>query len=123
MLGIFNGMIGQLVIRQPQEGLHFGLTVEKQSYIKKLREMGYKDPAKAGEILQDKTIDLSRDNLMRDQKKSRGVINIGKLAAKMKDTLGKGRLKDGKFTSAEFAVEMIEAAGEFTFQPNDKKSS
>jgi hypothetical protein len=27
------------------------------------------------------------------------------------------QLKDGKFTSAEFGVEMIEAAGEFTFRP------
>ncbi|MGE0683356.1 MAG: hypothetical protein AB7P69_20955 [Candidatus Binatia bacterium] len=34
MLGLFNGIIAQLVIRQPQEGLHFGLTKEGLSYTK-----------------------------------------------------------------------------------------
>ena len=126
MLGIFNGIIAQLVIRQPQEGLHFGLTKEGQSYTKKLRELGYKNPAKAGEIFNDKPIDLSSGNLMRD--KSRGVINIERLAAKMKEKLSNlGQLKPDKqkpnnFASAEFAVEMIEAAGEFTYLPTIKTS-
>jgi hypothetical protein len=120
MLGTFNGMIAQLVIRQPQEGLHFGLTPENGSYTKTLRELGYKDSATAGNILQGNAINLSQDCLMRDQK--RGVINIGALADKMKEQLsGLGQLKDGKFTSAEFAVEMIEAPGEFTFMPTPHK--
>ncbi len=127
MIGLFNGIIAQLVIRQPQEGLHFGLTPENQSYSKKLRELGYKNPAKAGETLQDKTIDLSSGNLMRDI--SRGVINVAKLAAEMKKELSNlGQLNRDKptpnnFTSAEFAVEMIEAAGEFTYLPTIKQSS
>ena len=119
MIGLFNGIIAQLVIRQPQEGLHFGLTRKNQSYSKTLRDLGYKTKAKAGENLQDKTIDLSRDNLMRDI--STGVINIAKLAAEMKKELSNLGLlnpdKPGNFTSAEFAVEMIEAAGEFTYLP------
>jgi hypothetical protein len=117
MLGIFNGMIARLVIRQPQEGLHFGLTVENQSYSKILRELGYKNPKSAGELMHDKKIVLSQGDLMRDQK-NRGVINLGTLAVRMKDELAASQeLKDGKFTSAEFAVEMIEAPGEFTFIP------
>jgi hypothetical protein len=192
MLGLFNGIIAQLVIRQPQEGLHFGLTkedpagelkkllklageprpeeflknfrslteLEKQKlkdklsaktkgllkeeqynklltglmkatpnavlYTKTLRELGYKNPAKAGEILQGKTIDLFGDDLMRDN--SKGVINIKKLADKMKQELSEiGQLKPDElklntFTSAEFAVEMIEAAGEFTYYPTIKTS-
>ena len=129
MLGIFNGIIAQLVIRQPQEGLHFGLSKPKeagQSYTKTLRELGYKNPDRAGEILQDKPIDLSSGNLMRD--KTRGVINIKELAAEMKKELsGSGQLKPdtqkpNNFTSAEFAVEMIEAAGEFTYLPTIKTS-
>lgn len=115
MLGLFNGLVEQLVIRQPQEGLHFGLTPENKSYTKTLRDL------KTGQILQGSTINLSQNNLMRDQK-NKGVINIAALAAEMKDLLANSdQLTDqdgvGKFTSAEFAVQMIEAPGEFTFQP------
>jgi hypothetical protein len=123
MLGIFNGIIAQLVVRQPQEGLHFGLTPENQSYTKTLRELGYKVPNKAGEVLPELTIHLAENKLLRDQEQ-KGVIKIADVAAAMKQLLAsKGELKDGKFTSAEFAVEMIEAAGEFTFQPNIKSST
>jgi hypothetical protein len=109
MLGIFNGLIGQLVIRQPQEGLHFGLTPENQTYTKTLRD------SETGRILQGKVIDLSQNNLMRDQE-NKGVINIAALAAKIKEGVS-DQLTKGKFTSAEFAVQMIEAPGEFTFLP------
>lgn len=121
MLGLFNGIIAQLVIRQPQEGLHFGLTRKQSAITKTLRELGYKNPARAGESLQDKTIDLSSGNLMRDIK--RRVINVKELAGRMKEELSKSgdlrpdNKKPNNFTSAEFAVEMIEAAGEFTYLP------
>ena len=115
MLGIFNGLIGQLVIRQPQEGLHFGLTVEGQSYTKKMRNL------KTGQIQQDNTLEISANNLMRDQE-YKGVIKIAALAAKIKKTVT-GQLTKGKFTSAEFGVEMIEAPGEFTFKPQYPKKS
>jgi hypothetical protein len=121
MLGIFNGIIAQLVIRQPQEGLHFGLTKEGQSYTKTLRELGYKNANRAGQLLAA-TIDLSRDKLMRDQEQQ-GVVKIAELANKMNTALSSvAQLKDGKFTSAEFGVEMIEAAGEFTFRPTIRTS-
>jgi hypothetical protein len=121
MLGIFNGVIAQLVIRQPQEGLHFGLTKDGQSYTKTLRELGYKNADRAGQLLAA-TIDLSRDKLMRDQEQQ-GVVKIAELANKMNTALSSvAQLKDGKFTSAEFAVEMIEAAGEFTFRPTIRTS-
>lgn len=127
MLGIFNGIIDQLIVRQPQEGLHFGLTLSGDpavassaaSYLKSLRELGYKDPQRAGELLPT-TIDLSREQLVREQPE-RGVIRIAALAARMKSGLSAAaELKDDRFTSAEFAVEMIEAAGEFTFRPTFK---
>ena len=112
MLGLFNGVFAQLVIRQPQEGLHFGLSPQNGSFTKTLRALGYKNPAGGGKILAE-TIDLSQSNLLRDQKQQ-GVIKIGALADAMAKQL-KNELSNGKFTSAEFAVEMIEAPGEFTF--------
>jgi hypothetical protein len=124
MLGLFNGIIAQLIIRQPQEGLHFGLTVDDVSsgtlkavsYSKTLRDLGNKADGNAGQVLSAK-IDLSADKLMREQEQ-KGVIKIAELAGRMKTALsGEGQLAQDKFTSAEFAVEMIEAAGEFTFHP------
>lgn len=117
MLGIFNGPVGQLVIRQPQEGLHFGLTPDpvSGSYTKRLRDMN------TGEILQDETrdetIDLSQNNLLREQE-NKGVIDVTALADQIKERLEThGQLRNNTFTSAEFAVQMIEAPGEFTFKP------
>jgi hypothetical protein len=113
MLGIFNGKIARVVIRQPQEGLHFGVTRQRGSFSKALRKMGYTNPTEAGEISQVNVI--SGANLMRAQAQS-GVIKVAEFAAQMKARLTNLReLKDEKFTSAEFAVQMIEAAGEFTF--------
>jgi hypothetical protein len=118
MLGIFNGTIAKLVIRQPQESLHFGLTRQGESFSKTLRALGHKHPGLGGRVLQDNSINLEQKKLIRDQAQ-KGVINIAVLASEMKTQLGgSGELKDGQFTSAEFAVEMIEAAGEFTFTPN-----
>jgi hypothetical protein len=116
MLGLFNGKIVQLVIRQPQEGLHFGVTPKGSSYTKTLREFGYTNKSAAGQTLGGAPIELSTDNLLRDQPQ-RGVIDIAALAARMKAELAqRGQLEHGKFTSAEFGVQMIEAAGEFTFE-------
>lgn len=117
MLGIFNGTLAQLVVRQPQESLHFGLTKEGKSYIKTLRSIGYKNASNAGEILQKSVVNLASQNLMRDPQQAPGVIRIAALAEEMRKQLAAlGELKQ-RFTSAEFAVEMIEAAGQFTFMP------
>ena len=116
MLGLFNGIIAHLVIRQPQEGLHFGLTPSGQSYDKTLRELGNKNPGTAGQLLTPLVIDLAKDKLLREQD-YKGVIKVTDLANKIQSLLSKaGQLENDKFTSAEFAVEMIEAAGEFTFR-------
>ena len=122
MLGVFNGAITQLVIRQPQEGLHFGFTPTEQSYTKTLRELGYKVPNRAGQVLPKLMIDLAEKKLLRDSM-HKGVIKIADTAAAMKQSLVENdQLEDNKFTSAEFAVEMIEAAGEFTYLPRIKTS-
>jgi hypothetical protein len=119
LLGLFNGMIAQLVVRQPQEGLHFGLARRGASCTKSLREMGYRNPERTGELLPGEPLDLTALGLMRE---AQGVIDVAALAARMQDTLARaGDLAQDpvkhafRFTSAEFAVQMIEAAGEFTF--------
>ena len=117
MLGIFNGRIAQLVVRQPQEGLHFGLTRKDNSFIKTLRKLGFHGSAGKGEVSETNVIDLTAKGLMR-KGSPQGVINVAGVAAQMKSQLS-NELLEGKFTSAEFAVEMIEAAGQFTFIPKE----
>lgn len=117
MLGLFNGAMEQLIVRQPQESLHLGLTRRNDSFSKDLRRLGFKDSTVAGQNFDGNTIDFAAKKLMRVQTQP-GVINVAALATEMKSQLGRvGELEGGKFTSAEFAVEMIEAAGEFTFTP------
>jgi hypothetical protein len=115
MLGIFNGLIAQLVARQPQEGLHFGLTREAGSLSKTMRKLGYKNAAEAGNISQQDVIDLAAKNLTRVQAQ-KGVIKVAALAAEIKSQLAAMDEFKDRFTSAEFAAEMIEAPGEFTFK-------
>lgn len=128
MLGLFNGVIERLVIRQPQEGLHFGLEVDGEGrYGKRLRDMGFIDPKRAGKPL-DPEIELALqgDGLMRSQSADgpAGVIEIAALAEAMKVQLeDRGQLRKGRFTSAEFAIEMLEAAGEFTYCVTGKDHS
>jgi hypothetical protein len=113
MLGLFNGKIDHVVVRQPQESLHFGVTRDGSTVTKKLRKLGFNDPAGAGSIYQQSVVDVAK--LVRAQGPP-GVINVAALAAEMESQLKPlGELKEGKFTSAEFAVEMIEAPGEFSF--------
>lgn len=114
MLGIFNGAIAQVVVRQPQEGLHFGLTRDVNSLTKSMRKFGHKDPAEAGQISQQNVVDLGAKNLIRAQTQ-KGVINVAALAAEIKSQLAAMDEFKDRFTSAEFAAEMIEAPGEFTF--------
>jgi hypothetical protein len=119
MLGLFNGAIDRLIVRQPQESLHFGLTRRNGSFSKDLKRLGFKDSTVAGQNFDGNTIDFAVKKLMRVQSQP-GVINVAALAAEMQSQLGRvGELEGGKFTSAEFAVEMIEAAGEFTFTPKN----
>ena len=81
--------------------------------------MGNVDPAKVGKPLDDCTFDLTEQGLLRN---NNNIIDIAALAKTMEKKLsGLGQLRDGRFTSAEFAVEMIEAAGEFNFIPQGKR--
>ena len=108
MLGLFNGRMAQLVIRQPQEGLHFGLTPKESAFTKTLR-----DPH-TGEELQGRQIDLSDGDLMRNA--DLRVVNMRALADRMSQGLADAvQPAPERFTSAEFAVQMIEAPGEFTY--------
>lgn len=117
LMVLFNGVIGTLTIRQPREGLHFGLTPDAQSghYVKSLRNTG------SGDLCQQDgnplTVQLAPDQLLRDQPE-KGVVRMAELAQRMQTELAAaGQLSDGHFGPGAFGLQLVEAAGEFNFSP------
>jgi len=116
MLCIFNGQVTSIEIAQPPEGMHFGAIPKKENaYQKTLRKLFPRD--QAGDQLNTPFLDVPMRN------DARRVINIKSLADSMKKRLNDLKAIDGTeqglFTSAEFAVQMIESPGKaiFTVKP------
>jgi len=110
MLCIFNGAVMRLTVKQPPEGLHFGLSPgDKGGYerisLRRVTADGGEPGAQIPRRPEDKPIDAPARGLTR-------VVQIAALAEKFRD-----RLSLTKFTSAEFAVQMVESAGLVEFKP------
>lgn len=100
---LFKGEINSIKVHQKPEALHFGLDVTDSpnpEFYKKLRT----DREKPED---GKTVAVT----WRD--KENRVINVGGLAGNIKE-----ELKEGNFTSAQFALRMIEGGDEVTFRKN-----
>lgn len=141
MLGIFVGpklaeaphyrRINQLYIQEPQEGLHFGIDAwnsdsppsEYPKTLKNLRGAVFNptknitpsadagEPIKTGTPSKDLTIQF---NFRSGDKQ---VLPIAAMATSMQSTIPTANQKsDGKFTAAEFALEMVEATKHYTFK-------
>jgi hypothetical protein len=106
MLGIFNGALDTLVIREPQEALHFGLS-SPTTFARALRDL------RTGAGMRDQHVPPGR--ILRTPESR--VLRVAKLASDLETELVKigQQLAKPKLTSAEFAVQMIEAASELTF--------
>jgi hypothetical protein len=118
MLCIFNGKVTEIEVKQPPEGLHFGAsaTREKNKYQKiSLRRL---HPAEqAGDQVPDEDIGAT-DVPMREGVER--VIDVHQLALKMQTELNRVAAIDGtpngRFTSAEFGVQMVESPGKAVFK-------
>lgn len=97
LLCIFDGNFNKLEIQEPKESLHFGADEGSDGkYTKELRGLGI---GKAGEVIDGTKIDVPvRDNALR-------VVDVNKLVDNFKQNLN-----SKSFTSAEFALEMVESA-------------
>ncbi len=124
MLCIFNGEVKRIEIKQPPEGMHFGATVDGQKFKRmKLRRLNNPDaPAKnppPGRAPGDH-LNSSPEIPIPLRKPGDRVVNVSALA----DTL-KQKLEDLEalgaqgFTSAAFAVEMVESPGRVSFDVKD----
>ena len=118
MLCIFNGKVQRIEIKQPPEGMHFGATVDGEKYKKGcLRRLDGK-PENAGRQIP------GSDEVKVPLRNGTRVVDVAALADKLKTELEKKELnmrdKNQKFTSAEFAVQMVESPGRAIFDVNPK---
>lgn len=107
-LGIFDGNIAGITIKQPYEGLHFGIK-NNSTYIKNL-----KNEDGTNQEITDGTADVNTE--LNDGLIQNGVIDIAGLAGVMQEKLTAkhwmnttGESKGIYFTSAEFAYQMIDS--------------
>lgn len=118
MLCIFNGKVTHIEIKQPPEGLHFGASAatEENRYqkisLRRLHPVGQAGDQVPAEDIGATDVPM-RDGIAR-------VIEIRQLAEKMKNELNRVRAIDGtpngRFTSAEFGVQMVESPGKAVFK-------
>jgi hypothetical protein len=103
LLCLFKGVVQRLDFHPPPEGLHFGLTVLKRSqgvpieFEKDLRDL------KTGKQI---TVSIEGKDMAKAVAipfRGKRVLQVAKLAEDLKEKLG-----NQKFTSAEFAMQMIE---------------
>jgi hypothetical protein len=115
LIGLFDGLPRVVNFLQPPEGLHFGVRPGQAPYppyYSFLRGLGYGGHA-AGLQIPGVTAAVT----MRAGAKA-GVLDVAASAASVKAALqGQGALDpSGTFTAAEFAVQMVRAAGMQSFQ-------
>jgi hypothetical protein len=109
MLCIFNGAVMRLTVKQPPEGLHFGLSPKAGQYqrvsLRRVTSDGGEPGAQIPKGSDDKPIDAPMRGITR-------VVQIAALAETFRT-----RLSLSKFTSAEFGVQMVESPGLVEFKP------
>lgn len=115
MLCIFNGKVTEIEIKQPPEGLHFGAAYIDNAYHKfHLRKL---TPDKeAGDQIDKKFNIPMRSGSWR-------VVNVLELANCMKEDLEVVKAIEDPFTSAEFAVQMVESPGKAIFEAPEENQA
>lgn len=118
LLCIYNGFVVDIEVKQPPEAVHFGAAIEvtdkKTHYQKiKLRKVRGDTAALGDDIQLRESIEIQLHS-----EKTR-VVAVTKLAAAIRSNLG---MTDGDFTSAEFAVEMIQAPTKVKFKRDNPES-
>jgi hypothetical protein len=127
MLALFNGLPDHIEIRQPPEGLHFGITraTGASTFSLYLRWLGHSSPLQAADVAGNqidlnvppqqppiKPWKLTGAPIRTGESQPPGVIDVTGTTSLITTTLGTAYLgPNSVFTSAEFAVEMVLSAG------------
>ncbi|PKV50555.1 hypothetical protein ATE84_2614 [Aquimarina sp. MAR_2010_214] len=112
-LGVFHGVISTIEIKQPYEGLHFGVNKVNDEYHKNLKNENKKhDDNGRNRIITSETLNINEEltkKLIKDN-----VLDIAGLASTMQEKLQKKnwlKSQEGSntiyFTSSEFTFQMV----------------
>jgi len=110
LLCLFSGRLGYLEVHEPAEAIHFGVDLPdnpddpKARLRKGLRAVVAKDGKQPGDALANVSVEVPLRN------NGRQVLQIQKLAQCMQPLVG-----GTEFTSAEFALEMVEGVQKVAF--------
>lgn len=97
MIGIFDGTVSEVILQEASEGLHFGCRTSRgEVYVRRIT-------AEGGQKIGDKLSDSLYPVPVREGR----MVEAAKLAELFMEKLGVG---PGRFTSAEFAMEMLTTA-------------
>ncbi len=102
LLGIFDGEFQELEIREPAETMHFGADVDDGRYTKMLRGLGV-NKVPLGVEMPDSIVAVPVDQTTRK-------LDVLKMVENIKTALANKGECGNYFSSAEFAVEMVESA-------------
>ncbi len=116
LIAMFDGVPHMVNILQPPESLHFGVrptTDFDSGYMSFLRGLGYGGYPPGQQIP-----DVEAAVYMRGGSSKAGVLDVAKSAQSLKEKMVSLKALDSQdtFTSAEFAVQMVRAAGLQSFQ-------
>src|SRR5206468_3722840 len=131
MLALFNGIPDHIEIRQPPEGLHFGITraPAAPTFNLFLRWLGHTTQTSdvAGNQIYPtpgNPLELGGAPMRTGTTQPPGVIDVTTTSNAIIQTLGTAYLgPDQVFTSAEFAVEMVLSAGVQKYDVNPTGNS
>lgn len=118
MLCLFNGKVTEIKIKQPPEGLHFGAEPSGDNSYTKFHLRKLTPDKEAGD-----QIDQEFEINVPMRSGSRRVVNVRELANCMKENLEGVKAIDGFFTSAEFAVQMVESPGKAIFEAPEENQA
>lgn len=97
MIGIFDGPVSEVILQEASEGLHFGCRTDRgEIYVRRIT-------AEGGQKIGDKLSDSLYPVPVREGR----MVEVTKLAELFMEKLGVGT---DRFTSAEFAMEMLTTA-------------
>jgi hypothetical protein len=107
LLCIYNGKVTEIEAKEPPEGIHFGATSKPKGGYEKT---GLRNITGDARTMGDKTVEVP----------TRGrTVSVAALAAEMCEAL---KFAQRDFTSAEFAVQMIESPAKVTFKSTEALS-
>ncbi len=120
LMCLFAGVAASVNLTEPPETLHFGIGSDDSGPVALLRGLGFGgfDPGIQLPVDPNTNKHPSAPVSMRSGAASAGVMRASQTATNLKNALQaqKALSPDGTFTSAEFAIQMVFAAGLQTFQ-------